>query len=76
MNRTTETSDAAAMHGRVPDRPPVVRFLVLFAGLLALALGLSALSASVVPADTSPPLTGESQAKTNTDEGVKGRQSL
>lgn len=32
-----------------PDRPPILRFLILFAGLLAVALALAAVASSVEP---------------------------
>lgn len=41
---------------RTPDRPPLLRFLVMFALLLAGATGLAALSHSV-PVDVDAPAT-------------------
>lgn len=75
MTRATETSEAAATRQQAPDRPPVGLFLVLFAGMLAFALGLSALSASVGNADTNPSLTAESQSKASA-EPANRRQGL
>jgi hypothetical protein len=43
---------------RFVDRPPVLRFLVLFAGLLAVALGLAAVSDAAQPALDREPAAG------------------
>jgi hypothetical protein len=59
MTQATETQMADASHGKTTDRPPVGRFFLLFCGLLALALGLAALSANGAAAEVSPPASGE-----------------
>jgi TctA family transporter len=47
---------------RSADRPPVIRFLVLFAGLLAVALGLAAVSdAAQSPAERDAAAAASSQ---------------
>jgi len=72
MTRATTTSDASATPSKQADRPPVGRFLVLFAGMLAFALGLAALSASVGAADLDPTSTGESQSEASAEPAHRG----
>ena len=40
---------------RSADRPPIARFLLLFAALLSVALGLAALSPAAAPATNGAP---------------------
>jgi hypothetical protein len=60
MTRAIETQVAGASHGKTTDRPPLGRFFLLFCGLIALALGLAALSAYGADAEVNPPSVDES----------------
>ena len=61
MTRAIETDIAGSSHGKTADRPPLGRFFLLFCGLIALALGLAALSAYGADAEVNAPSVGESR---------------
>jgi hypothetical protein len=61
MTRAIETQVADISHGKTTDRPPLGRFFLLFCGLIALALGLSALSAYGAATEVNAPAVGESR---------------
>jgi hypothetical protein len=63
MMQSTETQVAASTPGPASDRPPVGRFFMLFCALLALALGLAALSDAGAAGSVSPSAVGEARAK-------------
>lgn len=54
------------------DRPPILRFLLMFAALLALATGLAALSYAAHP--TSEPLPGDAQPEPDSPRSTTTRR--
>jgi hypothetical protein len=57
MTPSTDTPFSAPALGLVSDRPPVGRFVVAFCALVALALGLAALSDAGAATDEEKPQT-------------------
>jgi hypothetical protein len=55
MTRPSDTKAAATALGLASDRPPVGRFFIAFCALLALALGLAALSEAGAANDDDEP---------------------
>lgn len=62
MTRAIDSQFAGHAQGKATDRPPVGRFFMLFCAMLALALGLAALSEAGVDAPSADQPRAEHQA--------------